>query len=83
MLKKPVVVLKKENYVFIFLHVSKEYNKCAIFEVKKILRILFWTFKICPKSKSASTFHEQNVSTFFLVPFFQFKYIYSAFFYVQ
>ena len=64
---------KKQPFIIFILQPSKENLKCAFFELKKISRFLFWTFQICPKMKMAPTLYTQNVSSFFLVPFFQRK----------
>ena len=67
-----IVETKKQHYIFYILQPSKEISNVHVLKLQKILKISFWTFKICPKSKSAPTFYTKNVSTFFLVPFFQF-----------
>jgi len=62
---------KKRTPFLLYYIFLKESPHVQFLKPQKILRIQFGTFKICPKSKSASTFKNQNVSSFFLVPFFQ------------
>jgi len=69
-----VVETKKQQLIIFILQPSKENTNVHFLKPKKILKISLWTFEICPKSKSVPTFIQKNVSTFFLVPFFQLSY---------
>jgi len=67
-------VVGNQNSNVFTLHSSKEVAFCAIFDSKINHRFPHWTFIICPILKSSSTFIKQNMSSFFLVPFFQLMY---------
>jgi len=66
-----IVETKKQQFIIFILQPSKENTNVHFLKPQKILKISLWTFKICPKLKSVPTFIQQNVSTFFLVLFFQ------------
>jgi len=59
-----IVETKKQQFIIFILQPSKENTNVHFLKPQKILKISLWTFKICP-------FIQQNVSTFFLVLFFQ------------